>query len=375
MARGNRLACVIWSSASRCEISRGGVGALPRARPRRRGGPLRGSRTRPGLAARDLRAADGPLHPRAHRDGRPARRLRARGAIRTRGSHVPTSSRSTSIPSRARAAAPRTRSRFLCRLWEGFSDFAFEGTRVDEAIAELEAAGDTDRRGRGGRAADRPADGELAARARRRPIVRSDVVEAPPRPRRRRARPRRLGGPVFIATRADQASSRMARRIRRAGRDARSPAFGRRDHRASPVQARRRGPRPPRLDPHRRRRWRRIATGAARPRPGAYRLARTSSASSPASPAPLKRSDPPTPSGAPAGPDTGDQPLRGGPPRRRARGAQRPPARPALPARGRRPARPTCPGASPRSARSPRSATAPGDDRPSARARARALVG
>ena len=165
---------------------------------------------------------------------------------------------------------------FLCRLWDARSDFAFERFRVDAAIDELESAADAE--------LDEievvvPLIGlrmtaarlELAGAT----LVRSDVVEAPPEVAAPEGSGRAGWEPHFlIATRCkieeiepdgdehpDPATTPLADRFARvitALRLFKPGGVG--------------------LGPHAwirtgGGRWRRIATGAGRPRPGAYRLA------------------------------------------------------------------------------------------------------
>ena len=167
---------------------------------------------------------------------------------------------------------------FLCRLWDGFSDFAFEGTRVDEAIAELEAAGDAD--------LDEvevvvPLIGLRMASSRLElagaQLVRSDVVEAPPEAEAPEGSGRAgWEAQFFITTRCKLED------IEPEGEEDVEPAATPLAQRFSRVITALRLFKPGgvALGPHAwirtgGGRWRRIATGAARPRPGAYRLTDT----------------------------------------------------------------------------------------------------
>lgn len=167
---------------------------------------------------------------------------------------------------------------FLCRVWEDRSDFAFEPARVDEAIAELEACAEADE--------DEvevvvPLIGlrmtttrvELASAT----IVRGDTVEAPPEANAPEGTGRAGWEPQFLAVarcRVDELDdagegeegasvdgSPLAERFHAAVTALRlfkSGGIGLGPHAWVRVAGRR---------------WRRIATGSASPRGGAYHLA------------------------------------------------------------------------------------------------------
>ena len=165
---------------------------------------------------------------------------------------------------------------FLCRLWDGRSDFAFERSRVEAAITELEESADAD--------LDEvevvaPLVGlrmtstrvELAEAT----IVRSDVVEAPPEALAPEGSGRAGYEAHFLLTTrckleeiepdrddddVEPSSTPLAERFKRVITSLRLFKPG-----------------GVALGPHAwirtgGGRWRRIATGAGRPRPGAYRL-------------------------------------------------------------------------------------------------------
>ena len=177
---------------------------------------------------------------------------------------------------------------FLCRLWDGRSDFAYEPKRVDEAITELEATAEAE--------VDEvevvvPVIGlrmtsarlELAGAT----LVRSDVVEAPPEVGAPEGSGRAGWEPQFlVSTRCKLADidpdASSASRPGASGpeRDDLEPAATPLTRRINRVVTAMRLFKPGgvALGPHAwirtgGGRWRRIATGAARPRPGAYRLA------------------------------------------------------------------------------------------------------
>jgi hypothetical protein len=162
---------------------------------------------------------------------------------------------------------------FLCRLWASSTDFSIDDRRVADAIAELEAGGDI--------APDEievivPLRGfqmtavrlELATAT----IVRSDTVDVPQEARASEGSGAAGWEPTFLAaTRVSESESENGRSI---------------DSGARAVEAFRQliatlrlfKPGGVGLGPYAwtragERRWRRIATGAGRPRPGGYRLA------------------------------------------------------------------------------------------------------
>ncbi|MGI8460832.1 MAG: hypothetical protein ACR2OC_04225 [Solirubrobacterales bacterium] len=179
------------------------------------------------------------------------------------------------VPSEGRRAED-TIVAFLCRLWDGRSDFAFDSNRVEEAINELEDSADAD--------LDEvevvvPLIGlkmtssrlELAGAT----VVRSDVVEAPPEASSPEGGGRAGWEPQFLLT-----TRCKIEEIEPDGDEEYEPS-------ATPLAERFRTvitalrlfkPGGVGLGPHAwirtgGGRWRRIATGSGRPRPGAYRLA------------------------------------------------------------------------------------------------------
>jgi hypothetical protein len=167
---------------------------------------------------------------------------------------------------------------FLCRLWEGRSDFAYEPKRVDEAITELETTAEAE--------VDEvevvvPVIGlrmtsarlELAGTT----LVRADVVEAPPEVSAPEGSGRAGWEQQFlISTRCKLGDIEPAREDADGVEPAASPLT---ERIARVITAMRLfKPGGVALGPHAwirtgGGRWRRIATGAGRPRPGAYRLA------------------------------------------------------------------------------------------------------
>jgi len=166
---------------------------------------------------------------------------------------------------------------FLCRLWDGRSDFAYEPARVDAAITELEASAEAQ--------IDEvevvvPVVGLRMTAARlelaEATLLRADVVEAPPEVSAPEGSGRAGWEPHFlISTRC------KLEEIEPAGReDEPEPAATPLTEKISRVVTAMRLFKPGgvALGPHAwirtgGGRWRRIATSAARPRPGAYRLA------------------------------------------------------------------------------------------------------
>ena len=165
---------------------------------------------------------------------------------------------------------------FLCRLWECRSDFAYEPSRVDAAISELEASAEAE--------VDDvevvvPVIGLKMTTARlelaEATLVRSDVVEAPPEVSAPEGSGRAGWEPQFlISTRC------KIEEIESPSDDGVEPAATPLTEKINRVITALRLFKPGgvALGPHAwirtgGGRWRRIATGAARPRPGAYRLA------------------------------------------------------------------------------------------------------
>jgi hypothetical protein len=178
-------------------------------------------------------------------------------------------------------AEPRQRAElagvaFLCRMWLGSTDFTLDDDRLDAAISELQAGGDADR---GQIEVIVPLRGlqmpvsrlDLATAS----IVRADTVDVPIEARTSEGLGVSPWEPTFLAVvRVDEPG-------RSGGED--SPDSG-----IAAVEAFRRLVTTLRLfkaggvglGPHAWTRsagdrWRRIATGAGRPRPGGYRLAET----------------------------------------------------------------------------------------------------
>ncbi len=165
---------------------------------------------------------------------------------------------------------------FLCRLWDGRSDFDFERSRVDEAISKLEACADARE---GEVEVVVPLVGLLMPATRLElagaTIMRADVVEAPPEALFADGLARAGWEPQFLATtRCDVA-------------DLEAEGAGEEEAATAPLAERFRNivtalrlfkPGGVGLGPHawvraHGGRWRRISTGAGRPRSGAYRLA------------------------------------------------------------------------------------------------------
>ena len=160
---------------------------------------------------------------------------------------------------------------FLCRLWEGSTDFSLDAERLTSTIVELEAGGEaTAGRDRGRR------PGARAAAARRpgsssRPRRSSGRTPSrcPPRRAPRRAPASRAGSPSF-SPRRESARATARARARRSRMSARAPSSAFRQlittlrlFKAGSVG----------LGPYAwtragTNRWRRIATGAGRSRPG-----------------------------------------------------------------------------------------------------------
>jgi hypothetical protein len=165
---------------------------------------------------------------------------------------------------------------FLCQLWDGRTDFAYEPSRVDVVITELEAAAEAE--------VDDvevvvPVIGLRMTAARlelaEATLVRSDVVEAPSDVSAPEGSGRAGWEPQFlISTRC------KIDEIETAEEDSVEPAATPLTEKINRVVSALRLFKPGgvALGPHAwirtgGGRWRRIATGAARPRPGAYRLA------------------------------------------------------------------------------------------------------
>ena len=178
-------------------------------------------------------------------------------------------------------AEPRQRAElagvaFLCRMWLGSTDFTLDDDRLDAAISELQAGGDADR---GQIEVIVPLRGlqmpvarlDLATAS----IVRADTVDVPIEARTSEGLGVSPWEPTFLAVvRVDEPG-------RAGGEDSPDPGI-------AAVEAFRRLVTTLRLfkaggvglGPHAWTRsvgdrWRRIATGAGRPRPGGYRLAET----------------------------------------------------------------------------------------------------
>ena len=323
-------------------------------------------------------APDRPLHPR-----RTAMIARSTPSGRRSRRSTPASSRPLPRGARARqlgrprAARPRTRS----SPSSAGSGRAAPTSRSTRAALERRARPSSRSRRRPATTRSRSSSRSSACRCRsarlelaRRQLVRSDVVEAPARGSRERRLPAAPAGSrsSSLARAAEsrtceirEDSDAIARAAdRRALPPRRSPRCACSSPAAS-ASARTAGPAPAAA-----------AGGGSRPAPAARAPAATgsptpSSASSRPSPARVER-----------------RPHRARPPSDRAisrfeaglerdaaaRGAQRPPARPALPARGRRARRrPGCRCGSRRSVRPPEGATASAHGRARARAGARAL--
>ncbi len=179
------------------------------------------------------------------------------------------------VPGEARKRGELAGVVFLCRLWAGSTDFSLEEGRLESAIAELEAGGEI--------AADEieviiPLRGlhmpvtrlELATAT----IVRADTVDVPPEARAAEGSGAAGWEPTFLAaTRVSESDTTDARSL---------------DAGARAVEAFRQLITTLRLykgggigvGPYAwiwagEHRWRRIATGAGRPRPGGYRLVET----------------------------------------------------------------------------------------------------
>ena len=164
---------------------------------------------------------------------------------------------------------------FLCRLWDGRSDFAFERSRVDEAISELEACADA-REGQVEVVV--PLVGLLMPATRLdlagTTIMRADVVEAPPEALLADGLARAGWEPQFLATTRCDVTDLEAEGVNEAS--ATTPLAER--FRNIVTALRLFKPGGVGLGPHawvraHGGRWRRISTGAGRPRSGAYRLA------------------------------------------------------------------------------------------------------
>lgn len=163
---------------------------------------------------------------------------------------------------------------FLCRLWDGRSDFAFERSRVDEAISELEACAEARE---GEVEVVVPLVGLLMPATRLElagtTILRADVVEAPPEALVADGLGRAGWEPQFLATTRCDVSDLEPEG---AGEDGAAPLAER--FRNIVTALRLFKPGGVGLGPHawvraHGGRWRRISTGAGRPRSGAYRLA------------------------------------------------------------------------------------------------------
>lgn len=165
---------------------------------------------------------------------------------------------------------------FLCRLWDGRSDFAFEPSRVDEAISELESCGEVTE---GEVEVVVPLIGLQMASTRlelsKSTIVRSDVVEAPPEASAPDGSARAGWEPQFLVFARCEIEDLEAE-VDREERPAAGPLAERFRHVITALRLFKPGG--VGLGPHawvraHGGRWRRISTGAGRPRSGAYRLA------------------------------------------------------------------------------------------------------
>ena len=231
---------------------------------------------------------------------------------------------------------------FLCRLWMGSSDFTLEADRLDAAIDEVEQGLDVDA---GQIEVIVPLRGLQMPVARLEldpvSIVRADTVEVPGGGALER-RPRCLALGARLHRGGPGRGGAWRRRQRR--RPRRSRSLPPPDHHAAPVQGRWGGARPARLDTDCRRplapdrdRLGPPAPGRVSPHRGRARrparlLARAHR------PRDAVRAPGPGPPRLPDRARPRAQPVRGrARAKRRRRGAQRPPSRAALPARGRRP--------------------------------------
>jgi hypothetical protein len=179
------------------------------------------------------------------------------------------------VPGEARKRGELAGVVFLCRLWAGSTDFSLEAGRLESAIAELEAGGEI--------AADEieviiPLRGlhmpvtrlELATAT----IVRADTVDVPPEARAAEGSGTAGWEPTFLAatrvSESDPADGRSLDAGARAVEAFRQLITTLRLYKGGGVGV---GPYAwIRAGEHR---WRRIATGAGRPRPGGYRLVET----------------------------------------------------------------------------------------------------
>jgi hypothetical protein len=180
------------------------------------------------------------------------------------------------IPADARERAELAGTVFLCRLWTDSTDFSLDGDRLGEAIAELEAGGET---------SDDEIEVVVPLRGFQMPvvrlelatatIVRADTVEVPAEARASEGAGAAAWEPTFLA------AARISASEGREEDGERNPDAGARSVEAfrqlitslrlfqsggvglGPYAWTRAG-----AD-----RWRRIATGAGRPRRGGYRLA------------------------------------------------------------------------------------------------------
>ena len=245
------------------------------------------------------------------------------------------------VPSEERGRAELAGVVFLCRLWDGSTDFSLDADRLTSAIAEIEAAGEV---------TEDEIEVVVQIRGLHLPItrlelatatiVRADTVEVPADARA----PEGGGGagwePVFLA------AARVS-----AGEPDADDAEARPDAGARAVEAFRQlittlrlfkagsvGLGPYAWTRAGANRWRRISTGSGRARPGGYRLAEQELTDLVAFSRTLAyRSALARPASGPAAAlSPGDLAVRGGPGAGNgARGAQRLPAHPAFPPRGR----------------------------------------
>jgi hypothetical protein len=180
------------------------------------------------------------------------------------------------VPADARERAELAGTVFLCRLWRDSTDFSLDGDRLGEAIAELEAGGET---------RDDEIEVVVPLRGLQMPvvrlelatatIVRADTVEVPAEARASEGAGAAGWEPTFLAAArvsASEASEEDGERNPDAG--ARSvEAFRQLITSLRLFQSGGVGLGPYAWTRAGADRWRRIATGAGRPRRGGYRLA------------------------------------------------------------------------------------------------------
>ena len=206
------------------------------------------------------------------RSGRRARR----SSPPSSRAHTSRSSGSRSRPMRASAPSWPGRS-FLCRLWTDSTDFSLDGDRLAEAIAELEAGGET---------RDDEIEVVVPLRGLQMPvvrlelatatIVRADTVEVPAEARASEGAGAAGWEPTFLAAArvsASETSEEDAESERRTPAPVPVEAFRQLITALRLFQAGGVGLGPYAWTRAGADRWRRIATGAGRPRRGGYRLA------------------------------------------------------------------------------------------------------